>query len=209
MTIARLTLLASLAACSTSSAPTPSPSSTSSPSSTEAPAATRASAVERGRYLVSFVGCHDCHTPLEMTPNGPAPDMDRMLSGHPAALQMPPAPALPPGPWMATASATMTAWSGPWGTSFTANLTPDKETGLGTWTAQNFVDTIRNARHMGIGRPLLPPMPAQGYANMTTEDLEAIFAYLQTIPAISNRVPAPLPPPVAQTAPASTEIATK
>jgi hypothetical protein len=132
-----------------------------------------------------------------MTPNGPAPDMERMLSGHPAQLEMPPAPVLPAGPWMTTVAATMTAWNGPWGTTFTANLTPDKETGLGAWTTQNFVDTIRNGRHMGAGRPLLPPMPAQVYAQMTTEDLEAVFAYLQTIPAVSNRVPAPLAPPVA------------
>lgn len=204
MTIARIalfsSLLSSLVACSTSSsAPAPSPQ----------PVAKAEPAVERGRYLVSFVGCHDCHTPMKMTPNGPAPDMDRMLSGHPAALQMPPAPVVPPGPWMATVAATMTAWSGPWGTSFTANLTPDKDTGLGTWTAKTFVDTIRNGRHMGVGRPLLPPMPAQGYAQMTTEDLEAIFAYLQTIPAVSNRVPAPLPPPVAEAAAPTSEIARK
>lgn len=204
MTITRIalfsSLLSSLVACSTSSsAPAPSPQ----------PVAKAESAVERGRYLVSFVGCHDCHTPMKMTPNGPAPDMDHMLSGHPAGLQMPPAPVVPPGPWMATVAATMTAWSGPWGTSFTANLTPDKDTGLGTWTAQTFVDTIRNGRHMGVGRPLLPPMPAQGYAQMTTEDLEAIFAYLQTIPAVSNRVPAPLPPPVAEAAAPTSEIARK
>jgi hypothetical protein len=191
MTIARFALIASLAACSTS---TPAPS----PSPTEKPVAKAESSIERGRYLVSFAGCHDCHTPLKMTPNGPAPDMDRALSGHPADMQLPPAPVLPPGPWITTVAATMTAWNGPWGTSFTANLTPDKDTGLGTWTSQNFVDTIRNGRHMGVGRPLLPPMPAQVYAQMTTEDLESIFAYLQTIPAIANRVPAPIAPPIAQ-----------
>jgi hypothetical protein len=153
----------------------------------------------RGAYLVKAVGCNDCHTPFKLGENGPEPDMTRMLSGHPQALALPPAPKLPPGPWMGSIAATMTAWAGPWGTSFTANLTPDKETGLGQWTARNFVETIRTGRHLGRGRPILPPMPYQALANMTDEDLESIFAYLQTIPAIKNRVPQPLPPAPAPT----------
>jgi hypothetical protein len=95
---------------------------------------------------------------------------------------------------MFTGSGTMTAWSGPWGTSFTANLTPDKETGLGNWTVEQFIQAIRTQRHLGRGRPILPPMPAVIYANLSDEDLRAVFAYLQSIPAISNRVPEPLPP---------------
>ena len=148
----------------------------------------------RGGYLVKSVGCADCHTPLKMGPTGPVPDETRMLSGHPSAMVMPPAPVLPPGPWIASVGATMTAWSGPWGTSFTSNLTPDKETGLGGWSTRNFIETIRTARHQGRGRALLPPMPFPAYKNFTDEDLTAIFAYLQSIPAVKNRVPAPLPP---------------
>lgn len=153
-----------------------------------------ASAVARGKYLVDAIGCADCHTPLVMGPKGPERDAARHLSGHPQSLVMPAAPALPPGPWMFTGSGTMTAWSGPWGTSFTANLTPDKETGLGNWTAEQFIQTIRTQRHLGRGRPILPPMPAVIYANLSDEDLRSVFAYLQSIPAISNRVPEPLPP---------------
>jgi hypothetical protein len=149
--------------------------------------------LERGKYLVTSVGCDDCHTPLKMGPNGPAPDMSRRLSGHPDFMKLPPAPPAA-GPWNVSAAATLTAWSGPWGTSFTANLTPDRETGLGSWTEQNFVQAIRKGRHMGSGRPLLPPMPAAFYANFSDEDLKAIFAYLKSIPAIRNRVPQPLPP---------------
>lgn len=156
--------------------------------------------VERGRYIVTAAGCGDCHTPLAMTPNGPRPDESRLLSGHPEALEMPPSPTLPPGPWLATVAASMTAWSGPWGTSFTANLTPDPETGLGRWTPENFIATIRNGRHMGVGRPLLPPMPSAGIATYTDEDLRAIFAYLRSIPAVHNRVPQPLPPATADAA---------
>jgi mono/diheme cytochrome c family protein len=149
--------------------------------------------VARGKYLVDSIGCADCHTPLVMGPNGPARDLARALSGHPEQMELPPAPAAA-GPWIASAAATLTAWAGPWGTSFTANLTPDKETGLGTWTEDNFVQTIRKGRHLGSGRTLLPPMPAPFYANLRDEDLKAIFAYLQTIPAVKNRVPAPRPP---------------
>jgi mono/diheme cytochrome c family protein len=150
--------------------------------------------VARGKYLVTISGCNDCHTPWKVGPNGPAPDMTRMLSGHPEAMALPPAPQLPDGPWVVTAAGTNTAWSGPWGVSYTANLTPDAETGLGKWTLRNFVDTIRSGRHMGRGRQILPPMPYPMYKHMTDEDLEAVYTYLRTIPAISNRVPEPLPP---------------
>jgi mono/diheme cytochrome c family protein len=153
-----------------------------------------AAKVARGQYLVNTSACHDCHTPFKLGPNGPEPDMTRMLSGHPEALVMPPAPKLPDGPWLMVASATNTAWSGPWGVSFTANLKPDAETGLGQWTERNFVDTIRTGRHMGRGRAILPPMPIPVYSQLNDADLQSIYAYLRTIPAIKNRVPEPLPP---------------
>lgn len=156
-----------------------------------ATASSAESRVERGRYLVTTSGCHDCHTPMKMGPNGPEPDMSRMLSGHPEALEIPDPPALPPGPWLVTASETMTAWAGPWGVSFTANLTPDRETGIGKWTERNFIETIRTGRRMGRGRLILPPMPIPVYKQMTDEDLAAIFAYLQSIEPVKNRVPTP------------------
>lgn len=149
--------------------------------------------IERGRYLVNTSGCADCHTPLKNSPTGPVPDTARGLSGHPASLAMPPVPALPAGPWQVVSSATNTAWAGPWGVSFTANLTPDPDSGLGRWSEQDFVQTLRTGRHLGNGRPLLPPMPA-AYAQMTDADLRAMFAYLKTQRPIRNHVPAPLPP---------------
>jgi hypothetical protein len=152
--------------------------------------------VARGKYLVTTSGCNDCHTPWKVGDHGPEPDMSRMLSGHPQSFQLPPPPK-PEGPWLVAAAATNTAWSGPWGISFTANLTPDPETGLGKWTLRNFMDTIRTGRHLGRGRPVLPPMPIPMYKNFVDADLEAIYTYLRTIPAISNQVPEPL---VAQTA---------
>jgi len=150
--------------------------------------------VTRGKYLVDTSGCHDCHTPWVMGPDGPAPDMSRARSGQPQTLAMPPAPKFPEGPWLVSIAATNTAYAGPWGVSFTANLTPDRETGLGKWTERNFIETIRTGRHLGRGRPVLPPMPVQVYRNMTDADLGAIYAYLQSIPSVSNRVPAPITP---------------
>ena len=148
----------------------------------------------RGRYLVETGGCGDCHTPLKVGKNGPEPDANRLLSGHPQSLAMPPVPKLPAGPWQVVVSATNTAWAGPWGVSFTANLTPDGETGLGRWTASQFADTMRTGKHLGYGREVLPPMPIPAYRHFNDADLDAIFAYLQAIPPVKNRVPAPLPP---------------
>ena len=150
--------------------------------------------IARGEYLVWFGGCNDCHTPWKLGPKGPEQDFSRRLSGHPSDLKMPPAPALPAGPWAMNASGTMTAWSGPWGVSFTANLTPDKETGLGDWTEEMFIATMKTGRHQGKGRPLLPPMPYFNLQKLTDEDIKSVFAYLQSLPAISNRVPAPIDP---------------
>ena len=65
----------------------------------------KAAQIARGKYLVDIMGCHDCHTPMKMGPNGPEWDMTRALSGHPEELVMPPAPALPPGPWVASIAA--------------------------------------------------------------------------------------------------------
>ncbi len=151
--------------------------------------------LERGRYLVTVLACNDCHTPWVMTPKGPGPDMSRMLSGHPQDLVVPPPPTLTDGVWGWVGSNTNTAFAGPWGVSFTANLTPDENTGLGVWTEENFINAIRLGRHWGVSRPLLPPMPWPFYSQLSDEDLKAVFAYLQSIPPIRNEVPEPLPPP--------------
>lgn len=147
--------------------------------------------VARGKYLVTVAGCNDCHTPWKMGANGPEPEMSLFLSGHPASMKLPPPPA-PSGPWVASTTGSFTAWSGPWGISYTRNLTPDPETGLGKWTEQQFVDTIRTGRQQGRGREILPPMPWQAIKNLNDADLKAIFAYLRTIQAINNKVPDPI-----------------
>ena len=152
----------------------------------------RAEQIKRGEYLVTIGGCNDCHTPWKMGEKGPEPDMSRMLSGHPEHLTMPAAPQVE-GPWSATAAASMTAWAGPWGVSYTANLTPDPS-GLGAWTEEIFINTLRTGKHWGQSRPILPPMPWFNYGKMTDDDLKAVFAYLQSIPPVRNNVPQPLPP---------------
>jgi len=78
--------------------------------------------------------------------------------------------------------------------SFAANLTPDRETGLGDWTEQNFIEAIRTGHHLGRGRLLLPPMPWPVVAQHTDSELKAIWAFLQRVPPIRNRVPPPRPP---------------
>jgi hypothetical protein len=162
----------------------------------------RLSPVERGRYLVRALGCRDCHTPKVLGPDGcPVPDTTRLLAGHPAALSDPTPPPTEPAPChtLSFASRMHTAWTGPWGVSFAANLTPDRDTGLGAWTEDMFIQTIRTGRHQGqpTGRALLPPMP---WANLThaafgqpEPDLKAIWAYLQSLPPIRNQVPPPVP----------------
>jgi mono/diheme cytochrome c family protein len=155
---------------------------------------TKEEQIARGKHLVEAVGCGDCHSPKKMGPNGPEEEMSLFLSGHPAGSEVLPSPQLPPGPWMMAATGDLTTWSGPWGVSFSRNLTPDKETGLGDWTEQNFIDTLRSGRRMGKGRELLPPMPWQPFSKFSDEELKAIFAYLQSLPAIRNPVPEPLPP---------------
>ena len=155
--------------------------------------------VERGRYLVASIGCADCHSPKVLGPNGPEPDMTRFLAGHPEKDVLPAPPQLSPGPWIAVVSADLTAWSGPWGISYTANLTPDLNTGIGIWTEDMFVKAIKTGRHMGVSRPILPPMPWPFFRNLTEEDLGAIFTYLRTIPPVHNRVPEPVEPPAVST----------
>lgn len=152
--------------------------------------------VVRGRYLVQTTGCGDCHSPKVMTAQGPVEDTTRLLSGHPADMPLFRLDTAVAKGSFYQASPDLTAWAGPWGVSFTSNLTPDMKTGLGGWTEDIFMRTIRTGKYHGIGegRSLLPPMPWQQFRNMTDDDLKSIFAYLQTLPAINNAVPAPIPP---------------
>jgi len=148
---------------------------------------------------VKVMACNDCHTPWKMGPNGPEPDMTLHLTGHPASLVMP-APAKLAEPWLWQGAATNTAYAGPWGVSFAINLTPDEDTGIGLWPEQVFVNALKTGRHMGVGRPIMPPMPWPAYSRMTDDDLKAIYAYLKSLPPKKNQAPDAIvagPPPSA------------
>src|ERR1043166_6215049 len=117
------------------------------------------SAVERGDYLVnSILTCGNCHTP-----RGPGGvfDMSRQLSGGPQTFEE---------------------------DDFTvkgANITPDKETGIGTWSADDLKRTLRTGvRPNGV--PLATVMPYSFYAVFTPRDLDAVVAYVRSVPAIRS-----------------------
>src|SRR5215470_10023379 len=154
------------------------------------------SPVERGKYLVTIGGCNDCHTPKIPGPNGPDFDMSRQLSGNPSSEKLAPVPEglIAPDKYLTVVNNHLGAWVGPWGVSFAMNLTPDKATGLGSWTEDMFIKALRTGKHQGAGRSILPPMPWNWYRNMTDDDLKAVFAYLQSLPPINNPIPDPLPP---------------
>jgi mono/diheme cytochrome c family protein len=160
------------------------------------PAKPDARQVERGRYLINLGGCHDCHSPKASSPRGPIPHPMKLLSGHQADAPIPAVPrdALGKGKWMALTNEDLTAWAGPWGVSFAANLTPDPGTGLGGWTEELFISTMRTGKHMGTGREILPPMPWQNLAEVNDQDLKDMFAYLRSLTPVKNLVPQPLPP---------------
>ena len=119
--------------------------------------------INYGRYMITMADCGACHSP--MGPEGP--DMKRMYSGgHVFDL----------GTFKVVS----------------ANITPDSATGIGTWTEKAFLDKFRNnAGHTNINRDPGKEnsiMPWETFGKMKTEDLKAIYAYLRTVPAVTNKV---------------------
>lgn len=151
--------------------------------------------IKRGEYLVTIMGCNDCHSPKKMGPNGPEIIPELMLSGYPSDRPVVKFadPLLKEGFGMFYPD--LTAAAGPWGVSFAANLTPD-QTGLGTWTEEQFKTAMTQGKFKGIegSRMLLPPMPWFNFTELKNEDVSAIFAYLKSIKPVSNVVPQPIPP---------------
>lgn len=151
--------------------------------------------IKQGEYLVRTIGCHDCHSPKRFGERGPEEVPELALSGYQAGDSLPPLhkDALQGG-WMLMNSE-LTAFVGPWGISYAANITSD-ETGIGTWTLDQFKIAMREGRFKGRkdGRMMLPPMPWQNFARLNDEDLESMFKYLQNTEPVKNAVPAPVPP---------------
>ncbi len=153
------------------------------------------SQLEWGEHLVLIGGCHDCHTPKKMTSHGPVLDTALWLAGHPANMPRIDIDRKEMEAKGLAVAMDLTEWVGPWGISFSANLTPDP-TGLGNWTEEQFIYALRNGIAKGIpgSRPILPPMPWEMIRYMTDDEMKALFAYLKSINPVDNIVPAPVPP---------------
>lgn len=151
--------------------------------------------IVRGKYLVETMGCHDCHSPKKLGPNGPEIIPELILSGYPAERPVVKFsdPMIKQG--FAMFYPDLTAGAGPWGVSFAANLTPDA-TGIGTWSEEQFKKALTEGKFKGLEgtRMLLPPMPWFNLTELEDEDVHAIFTYLKSIKPIQNVVPAPIPP---------------
>jgi len=156
-------------------------------------AAGQDTSAKRGGYLVTIMGCDDCHSPRIMGANGPQLDPDRLLSGYDSTVKVvvPDMKGLPPGSIVATGG----GFTGPWGTSFAANLTSDG-TGIGNWSLEQFKKALTHGKFKGIDeeRMLFPPMPWENYQHIEEADLKAIFAYLKSTKPVKNVVPAYMPP---------------
>ncbi len=123
--------------------------------------------IERGKYLVTVIGCGDCHTPGNFLGK---PDMARFLGGSDVAFEVP----------------GLGAFAG-------SNITPDKETGIGNWTTEQIVTAFQH----GVtpdGRELAPSMPWRDFAALSQEDATAIAVYLQSIPPVAHRSEGPFKP---------------
>lgn len=154
-----------------------------------------ASQVQWGEHIVTIAGCHDCHTPKKMTAMGPDIDSSLLLAGHMAGSPEPMINKKEMQDKGLTVTGDLTSWVGPWGTSYTANLTSDSS-GIGNWKEEQFFMALREGKFKGLAasRPLLPPMPWQMYKHFTDDEIKAIFAFLKSTKPIKNVVPAPLPP---------------
>ena len=170
----------------------------SSPASEKGPGTPDNKYVERGKQFVMEGNCDYCHTPLIETKEGPAPDMRRRLSGYPQDAEIPRLPDTETGSpeWIEfLGTLDTTEWAGPWGIVFSKNITPDPETGIGKWTEEIFIETMRSGKHIDLKRDIFPPMPWQDYRKLGDEDLKSIFAYLMTVAPVRNAVPKPVPMP--------------
>ncbi len=150
--------------------------------------------VKRGEYLINTTGCHDCHSPKKFGPHGPVPDPELLLSGHPADLPISEIDKSQLESWILF-NHHLTAAVGPWGVSFSANITSDPS-GIGSWTEEQFINSMREGWYKGLegGRKLMPPMPWEVFKNFNDDDLKAMFAYLKTVKPIQNVPPAYMPP---------------
>ncbi|MHA8061089.1 c-type cytochrome [Aquirufa beregesia] len=151
--------------------------------------------IQRGEYLVTTMGCNDCHSPKKMGPKGPEIIPELLLSGYPSDRPIVKfdSPLIKQG--FAQLYPDLTAAAGPWGVSFAANLTPD-ESGIGNWTEDQFKKALKQGKFKGLDqeRMLLPPMPWFNFVHLKDEDAHAMFQYLKSLKPVKNVVPSPISP---------------
>lgn len=148
--------------------------------------------IKRGEYLTTLMGCHDCHSPKKMGPQGPEIIPELMLSGYQGEELSAVFDSISIPPGFSAFFPDLTASYGPWGISYAANLTPD-ESGIKFWTEDQFKKALKEGKLKGLDdtRMLLPPMPWMNFKHISDEDVHAMFTYLQSIPAVENIVPQP------------------
>jgi hypothetical protein len=156
---------------------------------------TEAQLIQKGEYLVTMMGCNDCHSPKTMGPQGPLVIAGLLLSGYPAERPIKKVDPEPIKKGWNMLNEDFTSAAGQWGVSFAGNLTSD-QTGIGNWTEDNFRRALKEGKYKGleVSRILLPPMPWTNFATIKDEDVKAIFLYLKSTKPVSNIVPLPIGP---------------
>jgi hypothetical protein len=151
--------------------------------------------IKRGEYLVTIMGCNDCHSPKQITEKGPVIIKELMLSGYPADRPVQKAdPRIIKQGWNLL-NYDFTSAAGQWGVSFAGNLTSD-QTGIGNWPEENFKRALKEGKYKGLAgsRTLLPPMPWTNFAGIEDYEVKTIFAYLKSVAPVKNVVPMPISP---------------
>jgi len=133
----------------------------------------------RGEYLATIMDCHGCHTPGSLLGE---PDPDRHLGGSDVGFFLPGL-----------------------GIFYPPNLTPDVETGIGSWSVDEIVTAVRTGERPD-GRLLAPIMASASYGALTDEDAVALVTYLKSLPPVSHKVPEPVGGPEDATAPYMTVV---
>ena len=157
---------------------------------TTATAPTAEDKIKEGERLVAALDCEICHSPKRMGPQGPEVIPELRFGGHQAGSALPPydEETLKAG-WVLFAP-DFTSMIGPWGQSYTANISSDS-TGIGMWTEEQFKKVLREGKYKGMDntRPILPPMPWDAYKNLTDEEISKVFAFLKSTKPVKNVVP--------------------
>lgn len=143
------------------------------------------------KHIVTIAGCSDCHPLKKMASTGAKPNIELTLSGHSANMPSPDTDRNQIESKGLAVTNDLTAWVGPWGISYVANITSDNSTGIGKWSLEQFMACLRKGKYMGLekARNLLVHMTWQDFQNLTDNEMKVVFAYLKSTKPIHNIVP--------------------